>query len=73
VGLLVFVAAAIWLTPLYGAVGAALALGMSIAANVMVLAWYLRPDFRLSWGLLAGSGLAAGLCLVIIHVMMNDE
>ncbi len=58
-GLIVFVAGAVWLTPLYGAVGAAMALGLSIIANVGALILYLRPDFRLNWGRLIGSGLAA--------------
>jgi O-antigen/teichoic acid export membrane protein len=69
VGLLVFVAAAIWLTPLYGAVGAALALGASIAANVIVLVVYLHPHFQLRWSILVGSGLAAAACLSIIQIM----
>ena len=48
IALLVFMATAVWLTPLYAAAGAAVALALAVAANVAVLAVYLRPYFRLS-------------------------
>ncbi|HXV42123.1 MAG TPA: hypothetical protein VEC96_03605, partial [Anaerolineae bacterium] len=48
IALLVFAATAVWLTPLYAAAGAAVALSLAVAANVAVLAVYLRPYFRFS-------------------------
>jgi O-antigen/teichoic acid export membrane protein len=46
IALLVFTATAMWLTPLYAAAGTAGALSLAVAANVAVLAVYLRPYFR---------------------------
>jgi O-antigen/teichoic acid export membrane protein len=46
--LLTFGVAALGLTPLYGAVGTALALSLAVAANAAILIVYLRPDFILS-------------------------
>ncbi len=45
VALLTFIAAVIWLTPLYAAAGAAVALSLAVAANGVVLAVYLWPNF----------------------------
>jgi len=61
--LLIFVTAAVWLTPMYGAVGTAVALGLSVGLNVMVLGLFLRPDFAVNWLVLFLTALAgvAGL------------
>jgi O-antigen/teichoic acid export membrane protein len=45
VALLIFIIAAMWLTPLYAATGAAVALSLAVVANVVVLAVYLGPSF----------------------------
>jgi O-antigen/teichoic acid export membrane protein len=42
-GLLIFFVAAMCLTPIYAAAGAALALTLAVVANVAVLGVYLRP------------------------------
>ncbi|MBI1881905.1 MAG: oligosaccharide flippase family protein [Chloroflexi bacterium] len=44
--LLTFIVGTLWLTPLYGAMGAALALSLAVAANVVVLGVYLSSYFR---------------------------
>jgi len=58
VGLVLFVAAAGWLVPDMGATGAAMALAMSVGANVLMLVLLLGPEFTLNWPLLASTALA---------------
>jgi O-antigen/teichoic acid export membrane protein len=66
VALLTFIIAAVWLTPLFGATGAALALSLAVGVNVAILAVYLQPDLVLNWRML-GSGLMAGvICLGVL-------
>jgi O-antigen/teichoic acid export membrane protein len=43
-GLLTFMVAAVWLTPLYGAAGAAAALSLAVMVNVVGLVIYLRTE-----------------------------
>lgn len=64
--LLVFAALAVWLTPGYGAAGAALALSLSMAVNVAGLVLFLRPDFVLPWPMLAISTLLGGIGLTLM-------
>jgi O-antigen/teichoic acid export membrane protein len=45
--LLAFTVATLALTPLYGAVGASLAMTLAVVVNVLVLAVYLQPEFKL--------------------------
>jgi len=68
--LLVFLAAAAGLTPLYGAAGAALALSLAVGVGVAVLSLYLRPNFVLSWPLLIISTVAAGCSLLMIEIYL---
>jgi O-antigen/teichoic acid export membrane protein len=68
VALMVFGSTALWLIPLYGAVGAALALGLAVAANVTILSVRLRLHFDPNWKVLvsvAGVGAAALVGLTI--------
>jgi O-antigen/teichoic acid export membrane protein len=58
VGVVLFVAVAVWLVPVMGAIGAAAALGMSVGMSVVILALFLRPDLTLNWPLLLSTGLA---------------
>jgi hypothetical protein len=44
--LLAFIIAAGWLTPVYGAAGAALALTLAVTVNVVVSGFYLWSNFR---------------------------
>lgn len=67
VGLLVFAAAAAWLTPGYGAAGAAIVLALSTAASVISLLILLRRDFQLPWSMLGVSS-AVGLVLLVVIV-----
>ncbi len=64
VSLVVFGLAALWLVPLYGAVGASLALVLAVVANVIVLVVYLYPDFALNWLMLLWTGGAGALLLI---------
>jgi O-antigen/teichoic acid export membrane protein len=63
VALLVFLVAALWLTPAYGAVGAAVALAFSTAANVFSLGLLLRSEISLNWPMLLVTSLA-GVAIV---------
>ncbi len=67
--LVVFVLALLWLTPRAAAVGAAQALGLAMVVNMVVLAVYLRPVFRLNWFRLVTTGLAAGGLLGAVHFL----
>jgi O-antigen/teichoic acid export membrane protein len=63
VSLLVFGVVALWLVPLYGAVGASLALVMAVVANVVILMAYLYPNFAPNWLMLLSTGVAGALLL----------
>jgi O-antigen/teichoic acid export membrane protein len=67
VALLIFLSLTWWLAPAYGAAGAAIALSLAVAANVVILAVYLRPEFKLDWAILAGSAGLGGLGLGLIN------
>jgi O-antigen/teichoic acid export membrane protein len=58
-----FLTATLWLTPVFLAVGSALALGLATLVNVVVLSWALRSDFAPNWTVLWQSATAAGLSL----------
>jgi O-antigen/teichoic acid export membrane protein len=62
----VFMVAALWLIPLYAATGAAMAISLSILANIAILFFYLQPQFTMRWLPLVGSGGAVILIVWII-------
>jgi O-antigen/teichoic acid export membrane protein len=66
--LLTFVALVSWLTPSYGATGAAIALSVAVVVNVAGLVLWLQPDFSLPWRLLLVSSLVGvtGLGLIMV-------
>jgi O-antigen/teichoic acid export membrane protein len=61
--LLVFGVVALWLVPLYGAVGASLALVLAGVANIVILMAYLYPNFAPNWLMLLSTGVAGALLL----------
>ncbi len=63
VGLATFFLAALWLVPVFAAVGAAIALGLATAANVIVLSVYLDSDYKLNSGMLISIGVVGILGL----------
>jgi O-antigen/teichoic acid export membrane protein len=67
--LTVFGSAALWLIPLYGAVGAALALGLAVAANVLILSVRLRPHFEPNWKVLVAIAGASAAGLVGLTIL----
>jgi O-antigen/teichoic acid export membrane protein len=67
VALGVFMVLTFWLVPLYAAAGAALALSLSIVANVAVLIIALQPVFSLEWPMLLVSGSAVAVILWTIE------
>ncbi len=64
-GLLIFTVMGVYLTPGYGAAGAAAALVLATAASVISLNLLLRRDFRLPWSML-GISSAGGLALLAL-------
>ena len=64
--LLIFLAAVVWLAPTYGAMGAAIALSLSVGVNVAVLSLFLRADFALEWPVLLFSTLIGGASLGVL-------
>jgi O-antigen/teichoic acid export membrane protein len=62
--LAIFGVMALILIPLRGAAGASLALGAAVLANVVVLVLFLRPEFKLKWGLLLVIVSISIVCLV---------
>jgi len=70
--LCLFLVIGIWLIPLYLAAGGALALSMAVGVNVVVLALFLRPEFKLDWPMLLVTGLAgSGMLFVIAHYELS--
>jgi PST family polysaccharide transporter len=66
VALLVFLAVAVVLVPIYGAGGGAVALSLSVVVNVAVLSVFLKPGLNLPWRLLIFSTLLGAGSLVVI-------
>lgn len=66
VALLTFLLAALWLAPVYGATGAALALSLAVVVNVVVLGIFLQPDFSPDWPMLARTAVAGGASLGVV-------
>jgi O-antigen/teichoic acid export membrane protein len=62
--LVVFVTAALWLIPLYGAVGAVLALGLSTVVNGIYLSVSVSPYLELEGGLLFSTGIIGVMGIV---------
>jgi hypothetical protein len=66
VSLGVFLGAAWWLIPAYLAAGAAFSLSLAVAAHVIVLILFLRPEFVLPGPLLLTTGFTGSLILLAI-------
>lgn len=64
--LLFFLAAAVWLVPIYGAAAAALALSLSVGVNVAVLKLFLPSTFSLDGGMLLISTVVGSMSLLAI-------